>query len=92
VVRRDHLGGQAGGAAPDRTEAMTARRVAVNEISRDAPAARRGGAGGGPGQLDGGHPGGMLLLGQGRGRRWQHRPGGRPGTADGGLGFFQGRF
>ena len=91
-------------AAPDRTEVMTARRAAVKEISRGctgcparrAPAGRdgdrRGGAGGGAGQLDGGHPGGVLLGDQGRGRRAEHRPGGRPGAADRGLGLLQAGF
>lgn len=63
-------------AAPDRVEVMTALRAAVNDISRGAHLAGalalagqdgdgRGGAGRGPGELDGGDPGGVLL-----GREW----------------------
>src|SRR5919204_559813 len=51
-----------------------------------------GGAGCGAGQVDGGHPGGVLLGDQGRRLRPQHRPGGRPGPGDGGLGFLQACF
>src|SRR6266566_959926 len=45
--------------------------------------------GDGAGHLDGGGPGGELLPYQVRGLRAEHRPSGRPGTADGGFRFPQ---
>ena len=51
-----------------------------------------GGAGEGVGQLDGDHPGGVLLGDQGRRAGAEHRPGGRPGAADRRLGLLQAGF
>jgi hypothetical protein len=101
AVGGDQAGGQAGGrrAGPGRGDDGAAgggegdlARVdglagAAAPAGRDGD--RGGGAGGSAGQFGGDHPGGVLLGGQGRGVRAEHRPGGGPGAGDRGLGFLQ---
>jgi len=91
-------------AAPALVVVMTARRAAVNEISAGVDGLAgalalaggdgdgRGGAGCRAGQLDGGDPGGVFLGDEGWAGGAEHRPGGRAGAADRGLGFLQAGF